>query len=249
MLLRRICAGLILCGALVAAAADPLIPPPPMSDANDAVPEQSKQRTTLPAIPDLKKNSTMPPATSAPKQENTPKATVPIPPTPDPALSSEPIPFDNPASQQTEPATSRIAPLPEAPRQNALPPNVLPYGTSPSALPPSTSVIPQFSAPSMSPLMGPMPQAPAAIASPYSGLGSVPQGLAGGVSPAAPYGMGPSLGGVFPMGQGFPASGMGDAGQGFGGPSPGVHARYPYYSYRRPWFTPGPRSVNVNIIW
>ena len=33
------------------------------------------------------------------------------------------------------------------------------------------------------------------------------------------------------------------------GPAPGLHARYPYYSYRRPWYTPGPASLNVNIIW
>lgn len=29
----------------------------------------------------------------------------------------------------------------------------------------------------------------------------------------------------------------------------GLHTRYPYYSYRRPWYTPGPASLNVNIIW
>ncbi len=27
------------------------------------------------------------------------------------------------------------------------------------------------------------------------------------------------------------------------------HVRYPYYSYRRPWYTPGPGSVNVTIVW
>jgi hypothetical protein len=29
----------------------------------------------------------------------------------------------------------------------------------------------------------------------------------------------------------------------------GLHLRYPYYSYRRPWYPPGPASVNVTIIW
>lgn len=29
----------------------------------------------------------------------------------------------------------------------------------------------------------------------------------------------------------------------------GVHARYPYYSYRRPWYTAGPASANVSIVW
>ena len=28
-----------------------------------------------------------------------------------------------------------------------------------------------------------------------------------------------------------------------------LHVRYPYYSYRRPWFTPGPKSLNVTIVW
>ncbi|MBL8816652.1 MAG: hypothetical protein JNL58_11530 [Planctomyces sp.] len=29
----------------------------------------------------------------------------------------------------------------------------------------------------------------------------------------------------------------------------GVHYRYPYHSYRRPWFHPGPHSANVTIAW
>jgi hypothetical protein len=29
----------------------------------------------------------------------------------------------------------------------------------------------------------------------------------------------------------------------------GVHARFPYYSYRAPWYTPGPASANVTILW
>lgn len=29
----------------------------------------------------------------------------------------------------------------------------------------------------------------------------------------------------------------------------GVHGRYPYHSYRRPWFHPGPKSANVSIVW
>jgi len=32
-------------------------------------------------------------------------------------------------------------------------------------------------------------------------------------------------------------------------PNTGIHDRYPYYSYRRPWYTPGRPSQNVNIIW
>lgn len=29
----------------------------------------------------------------------------------------------------------------------------------------------------------------------------------------------------------------------------GDHGRYPYYSYRRPWYTPGQMNANVTIIW
>lgn len=29
----------------------------------------------------------------------------------------------------------------------------------------------------------------------------------------------------------------------------GSHIRYPYYSYRRPWYYPGPASNNVTIVW
>lgn len=33
------------------------------------------------------------------------------------------------------------------------------------------------------------------------------------------------------------------------GTNGGLHLRYPYYSYRRPWYPAGPASVNVTIIW
>lgn len=33
------------------------------------------------------------------------------------------------------------------------------------------------------------------------------------------------------------------------GANAGTHLRYPYYSYRRPWYPAGPASVNVTIIW
>ncbi|HVJ69845.1 MAG TPA: hypothetical protein VM510_17840 [Caulifigura sp.] len=29
----------------------------------------------------------------------------------------------------------------------------------------------------------------------------------------------------------------------------GDHGRYVYYSYRRPWYTPGQLSANVTIVW
>jgi len=35
----------------------------------------------------------------------------------------------------------------------------------------------------------------------------------------------------------------------YSGPAGDEHLRFPYYSYRRPWYTPGPASRNVNIVW
>jgi hypothetical protein len=32
-------------------------------------------------------------------------------------------------------------------------------------------------------------------------------------------------------------------------PAGELHVRHPYYSYRRPWYTPGPASLNVTIVW
>ena len=36
-----------------------------------------------------------------------------------------------------------------------------------------------------------------------------------------------------------------------GGPAyhGGHHKRYPYYSYRRPWYSPGPHTMNSIIVW
>ncbi len=34
-----------------------------------------------------------------------------------------------------------------------------------------------------------------------------------------------------------------------GAPAAGVHVRHPYFSYRAPWYTPGPPSQNVTIVW
>jgi hypothetical protein len=35
----------------------------------------------------------------------------------------------------------------------------------------------------------------------------------------------------------------------FNTPTGPVHDRYPYYSYRRPWYSAGPASANVTIVW
>jgi hypothetical protein len=47
-----------------------------------------------------------------------------------------------------------------------------------------------------------------------------------------------------------PTGFYGPAHGGYYGPSVGgIHDRYPYYSYRRPWYTAGPASANVTIVW
>lgn len=44
---------------------------------------------------------------------------------------------------------------------------------------------------------------------------------------------------------------VGDLSGGFDRRSDFGHTRYPYYSYRRPWYFPGPRSRNgnTNLVW
>lgn len=32
-------------------------------------------------------------------------------------------------------------------------------------------------------------------------------------------------------------------------PAGSLHQQFPYYSYRRPWYTPGPASLNATIVW
>jgi hypothetical protein len=254
MQLRHICAGVILCGALVAAAADPLIPPPPSSDADETVLEKAEKSKTLPTppapkqeeirlpIPSTPKGAATTPETATKKIEDGAKKPSPIPPLPDPALSAEPIPFDNPVSPPSS-AMSKTAP--SVPWQAPTMP-----GNAPLNLPSATFAAPQFTVPSVPPVMQALPQVQANTAAPFAGIGSAPQALAGGSDPAMPYGMGPVPGVGIPLGiPGAPAAAMDFASPGFGAPAPGVHVRYPYYSYRRPWFTPGPRSVNVNIIW
>ncbi len=58
---------------------------------------------------------------------------------------------------------------------------------------------------------------------------------------ASPWGVPSHVYGIDPAG----AEGV------FVGPSTAgrLHVRYPYYNYRRPWYTRGPASLNVDIIW
>lgn len=58
---------------------------------------------------------------------------------------------------------------------------------------------------------------------------------------ASPWGVPTHVYGINPAGAECVIVGPSTAGR--------LHVRYPYYSYRRPWYTRGPASLNVDIIW
>lgn len=158
---------------------------------------------------------------------------VPLPPAPN--LPAEPVPESRLVPEYqgvTPPGTSNALPVPSAIPQV--------QGISPLEIaPPATTNLPYAQPLGPSPQLQPMQSSGAYLpmqaspANPYLPAGA----------PTAPYApfvpgdpaLGP-LGGPMPTGM-FPGMGV------------GLHARYPYYSYRRPWYTPGPASLNVNIIW
>lgn len=86
-----------------------------------------------------------------------------------------------------------------------------------------------------------------------SGVGAAPQfstGQAVEMQPGMTYGMGaPYV--QQPVNAFAPPVTYPRVPNGYLGPAPigGIHPRYPYYSYRRPWYPPGPASANVTIIW
>ncbi|SFI57179.1 hypothetical protein [Planctomicrobium piriforme] len=154
------------------------------------------------------------------------------PPVPQPPVSQLPI---APAPQTQIP--SAPAPMPPAPRAipdpvyaAPMPTTVAPVPTVPHSSTPSYQYVPQ--------------QTTTTHVQQYG----VPQY----VSPYQPYYLYQPTLGTTPASQSqyntFSTTGYPTAPQSFS-TSPGKHDRYPYYSYRRPWYTPGPASHNVNIIW
>lgn len=207
MLPRFISAGvLLLAGAQVLSAADPLIPPAPTRDVDQATPVPT------------------PPAPHPP-----------VPQPPAPALKNlQVLPVPEPTSgSPSNSITPAPTPVPDAATpQTAIPQTVLPP-TPITTLPSNTMSDNQLSA------------------------GAVP------TSNAKPSMFVPAMSGMFPQygmpGQlgvpnGIPSYNTFSTGSPFpqvyqSGPAGGEHLRYPYYSYRRPWFSPGPASRNVNIVW
>jgi hypothetical protein len=206
----------------------------------------------LAGTPVMAQNAVIPPAPSRDDVSiPSPQPEPPAPPTPGlkparPAIPSVPPAVDKPAGDKpanaAAPASSQpktVAPAPVSPA--TVPPAPVPNAPE-AASPPAGTLNP---APVVS-----SPAASSAIPSSqpadenWSGnsWNSVPsptltyQPQAGTVSAApAQYNT-------------FSTNGQPRIGASFA-PYPGQHDRYPYYSYRRPWYSPGPISHNVNIIW
>jgi len=141
-------------------------------------------------------------------------------------------------------------PLPDLDPPQEVPNTEVPVPSAPALKSPTPPEPPAEPAPETPPPFVPAPIPPMAIsgapvvASPL--LAPVPApGCACGRGAAIPhlaYGFVPGVPAAY--GSGWAAS---DGPAAFAGG--GLHNRYPYYSYRRPWYSPGPSSVNVTILW
>ncbi|WP_437230998.1 hypothetical protein SH661x_002253 [Planctomicrobium sp. SH661] len=198
---------LMLAGAEMLHAADPLIPPAPSTDGNSVVPDPNP----LPVPP-------LPPAPGLKSQP-----LLPVPEVNSPAPAVESIPQSVPSAPAPQmPVPQPVATPSVVPSHGTSPGQYVPVPSQGNAVAPNTS----FSSP-------PYPSQGATYYYDNSGA-LVP------FNPNAPYGF-PQYN-SFSTGPSYPV--RMDT-----GPAGGEHARFPYYSYRRPWYTPGPVSRNVNIIW
>ncbi len=188
-----------------------------------------------------------------------------VPPPPAPGLGS---PYLNVPSQMQGqnqgslqgPTQGPGAPIPESPgtlqshsqsSQPSLPP-VPQNSTSPAAQTPMLSA-PSVSTPSMPATAFPIQSLPIQEwpSQPVSSVVPQPMNAMPYEYNGSPYLYQPSLG-TYPVSQSqyntFSITGQPVAPISYS-PYPGDHERYPFYSYRRPWYSPGPASHNVNIIW
>jgi hypothetical protein len=181
------------------------------------------------------------PSKAPPSKQLIPSTLVPPSPAPSsdlqpvPEVTSPAIPF-SPYGDPAVPATkdqSRIGPG---------------NSQSPPASLPEIQPLPEQATPGFIPGMesnmnySPVPQ---------GGIRLAPMPLGTGVHMEAPQLYQPSPG-TYPaypsQYNAFSTSGLPDAPTSYS-PYVGTHDRYPYYSYRHPWYTPGAISRNVNIIW
>jgi hypothetical protein len=157
-------------------------------------------------------------------------------------IPAGPVLFDPmPDAEASKEVPNTEAPLPPAPKLEAekpVPPEP-PVEGAPMAAP----AIP--ATPSSAPVAAPMVPPPSDCAPAPRPVVVVPAPAMGCACNRG------AAGGVVPLGAGM----AGPAGYGYGPPYTavsavgGLHDRYPYYSYRRPWYSPGPASVNVTILW
>jgi hypothetical protein len=162
-------------------------------------------------------------------------------PTNGPALS--PPALESSPSREVE---NTVEPVPQ-------PPTVAPLNgptQQPATLPP---VVAQPPAPQVSPAHECSPVMPAVPAMPI--YAQCATSICGPFGPpqfgnAPGPGTGVAVPPVPPAYLAAPTGFYGPVNAGFYGPvAGGIHDRYPYYSYRRPWYTAGPASANVTIVW
>ena len=141
-----------------------------------------------------------------------------------------------------------VAPHPsEAPSRNA-PGDALPVVPHLQPSPPATTVLPTPDRPTIV-LPGPdqhstPPSPPPHVHAAPPLFQAAPQMTSGRPCPCE-QGISNSRSASSPAGWGsaIPPTYRGGAGVG------GLHMRYPYYSYRHSWYTPGPAGANVTIVW
>lgn len=222
----------VLAGSPMLSAADPLVPSAPAQSGNAATPVPPSPHLPMPpVIPPLPEPSTKGP-TSDPsppaRPEAIPRATPPAAVSPSPAKPPlAPIP-------ESRPSGSTAGSLPAAPSTG--------FPTAPTGTPFPWSVTPMdpaFSGVQPGYGWGQPDAFDSRMSQPYGaeGWSGSSQGFTNGMSP---YGMPPYN--SFATQPNFPP-------YFHTGPAGGEHARFPYFSYRRPWYSPGPISRNVNIVW
>jgi len=194
-----------------------------------------------PLIPPAPTGDTIPPTATVPAIPAPPTPHVPIPSKIGPVPESAPT---NPAQQKTTPA-----PIPPLPVPSATTPAVSPNQAVPQPIPENQPAIPvpgrQVSPipDSQGSMNGFGPGFPSAVPNQFT---PVPYGQPVQPGPYGQYGAyslpgGPQYNSFATVPNVIPYFHTGPAG--------GEHPRFPYYSYRRPWYTPGPVSRNVNIVW
>jgi hypothetical protein len=201
----------------------PLLASGAMAVAADTVPAPPPPGVTASgaAAPDSAGQPTNGPALSPPAIESSPSREV-----------------ENTAAPMPQPPA--IAPMNQPPAQ----PAVLPPIVSQPEAPPAVECTPVMPAPPEMPFYAPCATS---VCGPFGPpqFGNAPGPGTGVAVPPVPPAYLAAPTGVY-------GSWCGDHSNpvvGFNSAGGGIHDRYPYYSYRRPWYTAGPASANVTIVW